>query len=557
MDIYAVRERIKKENINFMNLSLRVTFYARVSTEFNVQLNSLDNQITYYTDFIKNNPNWEYVEGYVDEGISGVSTAKRERFNEMIEDGKLGLFDLVITKEVSRFARNTLDSIRFTRELLSNGVAVYFQSDNINTLDEDSELRLTIMSSMAQDESRKISNRVRFGHHQAIKNGTVLGTNNMFGYTKKDGKLMIDEEQAEFIRELFEMYATGKFSMKQMETHFYQKGIRNSKGNKLSHSTMGNIIRNPKYKGYFVGNKVVITDLFTKKQKFLPEEEWVMYKDETGETVPAIVSEELWEKANEVLYMRSQDVITAQHKTVHQNLLTGKLICSHCGKPYYRKDAVGKNGEKISKWVCSGKIKNGADSCPSHAIYENEIKPMIEDIFKSGQQNIEELSACVLKLVSELLDANDNQAEINRLNKELVTQQKMKAKLLKFNTEGNMSDSEFFRMTAECDEEIAKLQMQIDTITQSTKTEQDMKKELANIKAILKAAEKHIDDEEIDKAFVDRYIKEIIVYPEDDVTRFEIRLNAGTTIEKFLENTKGRTGHISKKMIKAYEESMR
>ncbi len=557
MDIYAVRERIKKENINFMNLPLRVTFYARVSTEFNVQLNSLDNQITYYTDFIKSNPNWEYVDGYVDEGISGVSTAKRERFNEMIEDGKLGLFDLVITKEVSRFARNTLDSIRFTRELLSNGVAVYFQSDNINTIDEDSELRLTIMSSMAQDESRKISNRVRFGHHQAIKNGTVLGTNNMFGYTKKDGKLIIDEEQAEFIRELFEMYATGKFSMKQMEKHFYQKGIRNSKGNKLSHSTMGNIIRNPKYKGYFVGNKVVITDLFTKKQKFLPEEEWVMYKDEAGETVPAIVSEELWEKANEVLYMRSQDVITAQHKTVHQNLLTGKLICSHCGKPYYRKDAVGKNKEKMSKWVCSGKIKNGADSCPSHAIYESEIKPIIEDIFKSGQQNIEELSACVLKLVSELLDANDNQAEINRLNKELVTQQKMKAKLLKFNTEGNMSDSEFFRMTAECDEEIVKLQMQIDTITQSTKTEQEMKKELANIKAILKAAEKHIDDEEIDKAFVDRYIKEIIVYSEEDVTRFEIRLNAGTTIEKFLENTTGRTGHISKKMIKAYEESMK
>lgn len=557
MDIYAVRERIKKENINFMNLPLRVTFYARVSTEFNVQLNSLDNQITYYTDFIKSNPNWEYVEGYVDEGISGVSTAKRERFNEMIDDAKAGMFDLIVTKEVSRFARNTLDSIRFTRELLSSGVAVYFQNDNINTLDEDSELRLTIMSSMAQDESRKISNRVRFGHQQAIKKGTVLGTNNMYGYIKKDGKLMIDETQADFVRELFEMYATGKFSMKQMEKHFYQKGIRNSKGKMLSHSTMSNIIRNPKYKGYYAGNKVRITDLFTKKQKFLPEEEWVMYKDESGETVPAIVSEELWDKANEVLYMRSQDVITAQHKTVHQNLLTGKLICSHCGKPYYRKDAVGKNGEKMSKWVCSGKIKNGADSCPSHAIYENEIKPMIEDIFKSGQQNIEELSACVLKLVSELLDANDNQAEINRLNKELVTQQKMKAKLLKFNTEGNMSDSEFFRMTAECDEEIAKLQMQIDTITQSTKTEQDMKKELANIKAILKAAEKHIDDEEIDKAFVDRYIKEIIVYPEEDITRFEIRLNAGTTIEKFLENTKGRTGHISKKMIKAYEESMK
>ncbi len=557
MDIYAVRERIKKENINFMSLPLRVTFYARVSTEFNVQLNSLDNQITYYTDFIKNNPNWEYVEGYVDEGISGVSTAKRERFNEMIEDGKQGLFDLVITKEVSRFARNTLDSIRFTRELLSSGVAVFFQNDNINTIDEDSELRLTIMSSMAQDESRKISNRVRFGHHQAIKNGTVLGTNNMFGYNKKDGKLTINEEEAEFIKELFEMYATGKFSMKQMEKHFYEKGIRNRKGKKLSHSTMSNIIRNPKYKGYFVGNKVVITDLFTKKQKFLPEDEWVMYKDETGETVPAIVSEEIWDKANEVLYMRSQDVITAQHKTVHQNLFTGKLICAHCGKPYYRKDAVGKGGEKMSKWVCSGKINNGADSCPSHAIYESEIKPVIEDIFKSGQQNIEELSACVLNLVSELLESNDNKNELISLNKQLETQHKMKTKLLKFNAEGNMSDSEFFRMTKECDEEISKLQAQIDAIKDSEKTEQEMKKELSNIKAILKAAEKHIDGEEIDKAFIERYIKEIIVYPEKDVTRLEIRLNSGTSVSKILENTASRTGQISKKMIKAYEESMK
>lgn len=557
MDIYAVRERIKKENINFMSLPLRVTFYARVSTEFNVQLNSLDNQITYYTDYIKSNPNWEYVEGYVDEGISGVSTAKRERFNEMIEDGKQGLFDLVITKEVSRFARNTLDSIRFTRELLSSGVAVFFQNDNINTIDEDSELRLTIMSSMAQDESRKISNRVRFGHHQAIKKGTVLGTNNMFGYNKKDGKLTINEEEAEFIRELFEMYATGKFSMKQMEKHFYEKGIRNRKGKKLSHSTMSNIIRNPKYKGYFVGNKVVITDLFTKKQKFLPENEWVMYKDETGETVPAIVSEEIWDKANEVLYMRSQDVITAQHKTVHQNLFTGKLICAHCGKPYYRKDAVGKGGEKMSKWVCSGKINNGADSCPSHAIYESEIKPVIEDIFKSGQQNIEELSACVLNLVSELLESNDNKNELISLNKQLETQHKMKTKLLKFNAEGNMSDSEFFRMTKECDEEISKLQAQIDAIKDSEKTEQEMKKELSNIKAILKAAEKHIDGEEIDKAFIDRYIKEIIVYPKKDVTRLEIRLNAGTSVSKILENTASRTGQISKKMIKAYEESMK
>lgn len=557
MDIYATRERIRKENISFMSLPLRVTFYARVSTDFNVQLNSLDNQVSYYTNFIKNNPNWEYVEGYVDEGLSGVSTAKREHFNEMIEDGKAGLFDLIITKEVSRFARNTLDSIRFTRELLSSGVVVFFQNDNINTLDEDSELRLTIMSSMAQDESRKISSRVRFGHQQAIRKGTVLGTNNMYGYIKKDGKLTIDESEAWFVRELFEMYATGRFSMKQMEKHFYQKGVRNSKGNMLSHSTMSNIIRNPKYKGYYVGNKVRITDLFTKAQKFLPEDEWVMYKDESGETVPAIVDEDLWERANEVLEMRSLDVITAQHKTVHPNLLTGKLICAHCGTPYYRKDAISTGGTKISKWVCSGKIKNGADSCPSHAIYESDIKPVIADIFRSGQQNIEELSACVLKLASKLLVSNENSAEINSLNKELETQQKMKKKLLNYNANGQMSDDEFVRMTADCDKDIADIQQRIDALTKSSRTEQEIKDELANIKSVLKYAEQHIDDEDIDKAFVDRYIKEIIVYPEADVTRFEIHLTSGLHIEKLLDTITSRRGSHSKKMIKAYEESMR
>lgn len=191
------------------------------------------------------------------------------------------------------------------------------------------------------------------------------------------------------------------------------------------------------------------------------------------------------------------------------------------------------------------KINNGADSCPSHAIYESEIKPVIEDIFKSGQQNIEELSACVLNLVSELLESNDNKNELISLNKQLETQHKMKTKLLKFNAEGNMSDSEFFRMTKECDEEISKLQAQNDTIKDSEKTEQEMKKELSNIKAILKAAEKHIDGEEIDKAFIDRYIKEIIVYPEKDITRLEIRLNAGTSVSKILENTASRTGQIS------------
>ena len=219
MDIHSTRQLLRMKTI--YEIPLRVTFYARVSSESDEQLNSLGNQVQYYSELIRKNINWTYVDGYVDEGLSAATTKKRENFHRMVEDGKAGLFDLVITKEITRFARNTLDSIKYTRELLSSGVAVFFQNDNINTLDEDSELRLTIMSGIAQDELRKLSSRVKFGHQQAIKNSVVLGNSRIFGYVKDDGKLVIDEEEAPMVRELFELYATGQYSMKQIEQGFW------------------------------------------------------------------------------------------------------------------------------------------------------------------------------------------------------------------------------------------------------------------------------------------------------------------------------------------------
>ncbi|MEG0755564.1 MAG: recombinase family protein [Oscillospiraceae bacterium] len=214
MDVHHIRQELKSRTI--YDVPLRVTFYARVSSESDEQLNSLGNQISYYQDFIKKNQSWTFVPGYIDEGLSGMSTKKRENFHRMVEDGKAGKFDLVITKEISRFARNTLDSITYTRDLLAAGVGVFFQNDNINTLDEDSELRLTIMSGIAQDELRKLSSRIKFGHQQAIKNSVVLGNSRMFGYLKNDRKLMIDEETAPMVRELFSLYATDRYSMKEI-----------------------------------------------------------------------------------------------------------------------------------------------------------------------------------------------------------------------------------------------------------------------------------------------------------------------------------------------------
>ena len=557
MNIYAVRQQIKLEGKSFYDLPLRVTYYARVSTEMKQQLNSLDNQIAYYEDYIRSHPDWTFVPGYVDEGISGVTTKKREQFNEMVEDAAAGAFDLIITKEVSRFARNTLDSLQYTRQLLACGVAVFFQNDNINTLDEDGELRLTIMSSMAQDESRKISSRVKFGHQQAIKKGVVLGNSNIFGYRKLDKKLVIDEEQAAVVRELFELYATGKYSMKQLETYFYDKGFRNSKGNKFSHTTMSSIIANPKYKGYYCGNKVRVVDLFTKQQEFLPEDEWVMYKDETGETVPAIVSEELWERANEVLRMRSADVKTRQNKTVHQNLLTGKLVCAHCGRPYYRKDGKAKNGEPCSIWRCSGKINNGADSCPSCSLYESELVSLLEEVFRESQNNIGALADQLTAMVKEILQSKDGAARIGDLNKAVEMEEKKKQKLLQYNVSGQMSDKEYLSQLSACNREIERLQGEIDTLTEILREKRDFSEEIAKVRSILAMAQKSLDADEISRPFVDRFIKEIVVSAEEGCVRLEIRLNAGDTIVKTLEKAGGRSGRTSKKMIEAYENGMK
>ena len=203
------------------DLPLNVSYYARVSTEKEEQLNSLENQVSFFEEYIKKNTNWNFISGYVDEGISGTTSRKRENFMRMIEDGAIKKFDLLITKEVSRFSRDTIDSLLYTRKLLEYDVCVYFLSDNIITASSDGELRLTIMSSMAQDEVRKISERTKFGFKRALEKGTVLGTDNIWGYKKNKGKLVIDEEEAPCIRKAFDIYANdSKIGLKKLSILF-------------------------------------------------------------------------------------------------------------------------------------------------------------------------------------------------------------------------------------------------------------------------------------------------------------------------------------------------
>ena len=556
MDIHSVRQLLKTKTI--YDIPLRVTFYARVSSESDEQLNSLGNQIQYYEGLIRKNANWTYVAGYIDEGLSAATTTKRENFHRMVEDGRAGLFDLIITKEITRFARNTLDSIQYTRELLNAGVGVFFQTDNINTLDEDSELRLTIMSGIAQDELRKLSSRVKFGHQQAIKNSVVLGNSRIFGYRKDDGRLVIDEDEAPMVRELFELYATGEYSMKQIENLFWEKGYRNHNGKKIAHTTMSGMISNPKYKGYYVGNKVKVIDLFTKKQKFLPPEEWVMFKDETGEIVPAIVSEELWDRANAVLKKRSEDVKGRQGICNHANLLTGKLYCTHCGTAYYRRESMDKTGKKNSKWVCSGKIKNGADSCLSVPIYEDELKPLLLEVFRETEDDAEAMVNEYMEMYKSLDRDGDLGCQITTLEQKIATIEKKKQKLLTFNAMGELSDRDFLSMNKQCAEELEEAQQELMELSQQRDSATDYKKQIETIRRVLQNAERDAAKGLIDKEFVEKYIDKIFVTPNDDGSMsLQIKIFTGKTTEKVLQQLRGRTGHTFKKMIEDYEQKIK
>lgn len=527
MVIPDIKDILGKKSIK--DAPLRVTFYARVSTDSTEQINSLRNQVNYYTAKIQSNPNWILVPGYVDVGISGATAKNRDEFQRMIRDAKADCFDFILTKEITRFARNTLDSIMYTRELLSVGVGVLFENDNINTFDEDSELRLTIMSGIAQDELRKLSSRVKFGHKQAIMNGVVLGNSRIFGYVKDNGRLVINEEEAEMVRLLFEMYATGKYSMKQIENIFWAKGYRNHNGNKLAHTTMSGMISNPKYKGYYVGNKVKVVDLFSKKQKFLPPEEWVMFKDETGEIVPAIVSEELWDEANRVLARRSEDVKRRQNISNHANLLTGKLFCACCNVPYYRRETVGRKGERTGRWVCSNKIKKGIDACPSFSIRESEMIPILVDVLSgNGTPNCSPY-------------ANSNQ-KLEHIEAEIAVIKKKQQKLLSHRANNNIQGDDFDHMNAQLIAELDDLIYSRDTLVPAEHTAKDATRILADMHSSFS----RINPKDIVsfRVLVDKYIDRIIATPNEDnqVITLDIRLVTGDffIVDLVLqENTQG------------------
>ena len=322
-----------------------VASYCRVSTDRADQLNSFESQQRYFREYIARHPQWELFEVYADEGITGTSTKKRAQFNRMISDAHAGKFKLILTKEVSRFSRNLLDTIAYTRELKALGIGVVFMNDGFSSLDPDAELRLSIMGSIAQEESRKTSARVKWGQSRQMERGVVFGTS-MLGYRVREGKMTIDPEGAEIVRLIFHKYGVEKKGTSVIARELRESGYRTYRDQPdWNNGQILKILKNEKYAGDLVQKKTITPDYLSHSKKPNRGEEPLIAIDDHH---APIIDRSLWDAVQAELKRRSNPA-TGRSK---RYIFSGKIICGECGGKFVSRRKTRKSGGAYLRWCC-------------------------------------------------------------------------------------------------------------------------------------------------------------------------------------------------------------
>ncbi len=522
MDLYTIRNELNK-GIPLTSIKLRVTDYARVSTDHLEQKKSLQNQVEHFEQYIKENPNWIYVPGYVDDGITGTSDIKRDHFMKMIEDARRGKFDLIVTKEISRFSRNTLDSIRYTRELLSYGVAVLFVNDNINTAMPDSELRLTIMASMAQDEVRRLSERVKFGMNRAIERGEILGNDLLYGY-KKDkntNTLYIIDEEAKVVRKIFELYAIEKLSLSQISKILNREGIRTGQNKKWCISTISRMIENPKYKGYYCAKKSETIDYMTKKIKHFTKDDWIMYEDK--KRIPPIVEDVLWNRANHRLMERKKDfMLRRENKHIYQNryLYSAKIYCATHHTVFHRR--VFRKNKKDITWVCSLYLRKGKSFCDSPNIRESELDVIFNDLISKFHIDVNEVARILMNYYRPLEEDTEIDDGIQEIEREINQVKAKKDKLLELSLQGSISNLEFCERNNQFNEKIRRLEKDLRRLK---KEQEELKKNGNLTRGLVNILKQKVQSKTIFDKFISLFLDRMIVsHMDNDKKRMELKV---------------------------------
>lgn len=445
----------------------RTVFYGRVSTEHEAQVSALENQIEWYDDQAKRHKNWDVIGKYIDEGITGTQAKKRPSFLRMLEDARAGKFDLIVTREVCRFARNTVDTLVVTRELKNLGIEVYFVDDNIWTMDGDGELRLTIMATLAQEESRKVSERVKAGQHISRNNGTIYGNGNILGYDRVGGTYVINPEQAETVRMVYDLYLNSGMGTKRLANEIARRGRLNASGNlKWTISGISRILNNPTYMGYMAYGKSFSNNYLEQKRINNHNKETYLYKKVDIE--PIISEEDFW-KVQDLKARRLRELnIKQTRKTIFGEVPVlapkretfdkwkRKLRCN-CGASF-RKDLwrKNKNTEAAFGYQCYNRINNGSaemhrkignpDACycdmPTIAAWKLEF--MCTEILKSiwGDSSAIIMEACdiIRKFYRTETQVSDRSDDIKR--KIAKADQKMK-NLRDMRAEGDLDTIDF------------------------------------------------------------------------------------------------------------------
>ena len=448
----------------------KVAAYCRVSTDNEDQANSFESQQRYFRQYIERNPDWELYAIFADEGISGTNTKKRKEFNRMIECAKNGDFDLIITKEISRFARNTLDSIFYTRDLKKHGVGVIFMNDNINTLDGDAELRLAIMSSIAQEESRKTSERVKWGQKRQMEQGVVFGRS-MLGYDVKDGKMTINEEGAKIVRLIFHKFVDEGKGTHVIARELREEGIEPMRVKEWQNTVILRVIRNEKYCGDLVQKKTYTPDFLSHEKKYnRGQEEFVIIKDHHE----PIISRELFDKANRILDAKS---LSQEGKAKHSNRypFSGKIKCGRCGASYIARYKTRKDGSRYKAWRCYEAANHGRPhidkagnqvGCSGESIRNEDAIYLLYLVCRELKINRQKVVDNLTKTIDAVMRIDLTGTSTSALSEKIEEAKKKRTGLIDLYTSGDIDKTEFTALRAKYDEDIEKLKSTMEGIEQ-------------------------------------------------------------------------------------------
>jgi site-specific DNA recombinase len=486
---------------------IRVAAYCRVST--NDQENSLPNQEKYFRELIAVNKDWTLVDIYSDEAKSGTDTKNRHGFNRMIANAMAGEIDLIVTKAVSRFARNTVDSLKITRDLKEKGVYVKFTLDNIDTRDNDCDLKLTIFAMIAQEESRKTSVSVKWGQKRRMEQGIVFGRNSMYGYKILEGKLDIIEEEAEIVRKIFNMYADGKGSHI-IASELKEKGIKSKFKNDWSNTVILRLLRNEKYVGDLVQKKTFTPNYLTHDKKYNRGEE---------EKIPlinhhrGIVGRELWNKVQERLIENTlPDAIKKKHS--NRYWCSGKILCGVCREKFVSKTKNLKNNTKYRAWRCIKAAMHGSDAekggCLSESVNEKVLLSSMQYVLSILNLDKDLIKREMLEEIQSLESIGDTTNEIKQLEASIKKQKEKIDRLIDLRTDREITKEQLEKKQGICNEEINRLNANIDNLRNLDKRQN---KQISEIKRYMNEIDRILEfnDLSVNEIVFTDLLKRIVV----------------------------------------------